>query len=336
MKKAAFLIIISLFFSCAETHASDLLDRALSLVSASSVTAEKKDTTLTEQEQILVRPSHTSKIAVSQEKSYFVSTGGAFAIHDDDFTDFLDYGATISLGMKKRIMDKLSFMTVLDLTMLQGDWDFSRSRDVIRIEPEVYYPGHVPDNPEQVITVEDLPDENLGSGYHSEGEAIVISAELLKNVKFDTTLYLIPITFNLVYELHGAEKKINPYFGGGLGFCLARREVETRGVKEQYLEGPEYLINLDDDETVFGQLLQVFAGVEIPVKKDIKIVLAASTAVYSLKRFDPILEISHRNPDPAWYGADDMLSWSNEDPLQIGVFKDEFISSLSIGVVMPF
>ena len=117
---------------------------------------------------------------------------------------------------------------------------------------------------------------------------------------------------------------------------MATREVESDAIKEQSYLGPEYRITLDDSETVFGQLLQVFAGIEIPFKHDIRLVAEASTAMYDLDNFDPVLEVSHRTRNPDNYGGDDLSSFPAEDPVKIGVFEQEIISTFSIGVVVPF
>jgi len=286
---------------------------------------------LTQDEEILVSAPRKQQFPRDQTFSYSIKSGGAFAVYDSDFRDFLDYGLSVSLGAKKKIKEKISFLASLEVIMLTGEWDTGSNRETIVMEAEEHWPGFDGDS----ISPEDI--ENLGSSYHGEGEAVITSAELLRRVDLDTTLYIVPLSFNLVYEHHGGDKKkINPYVGGGLGFCMARREVESKAIKEQSFQGAEYRISLDDSETVFGQLLQVFAGIEVPFKNGIRFVAEASTAMYDLDNFEPVLEVSYTREPPDWYQGDDLSQFTNEDPIKVGVFEQEIISSFSIGIVVPF
>ncbi len=288
---------------------------------------------LTQDEEILVSAPRKQQFISDQTFSYSIKSGGAFAVYDSDFRDFLDYGLSVSLGAKKKLKEKISFLASLEVVMLSGDWDTGSNRESIIMEAEETFPGFNQDG----ITAEDIPAENLGSSYHGEGEAVITSAELLRRIDLDTTLYIVPLSFNIVYEHYGGDRKrINPYIGGGLGFCMATREVESDAIREQSFQGSEYRIMLDDSETVFGQLLQVFAGFEIPFKHNIRLVAEAGAAMYDLDNFDPVLEVSYRTDNPDYYTGNDMSSWNYEDPVKIGVFEQEIISTFSIGVVIPF
>lgn len=287
---------------------------------------------LTQDEAILIQASSTKPAIQHQVYSYFIKTGGALALYDSEFKDFLDYGVSVSLGAKRQLSEKISFLTALDLTMLTGEWDTGSNREKIILEAETTFPGFLGDG----ITAEDLPDKNLGIEESAQGEAMITSAELLKSLDLDTTLYIVPLTFSLLYEFNGGRKdRISPYIGGGAGFCVARREVESRAVKEQSFQGAEYRISLDDDETVFGQLVQLFAGIEIPFRDNVRLVAEASAAMYDLDKFEPALEISPDRADPN-IQDDNTLSPSYEKPMKIGVFDQELVSSFSIGVVVPF
>lgn len=288
---------------------------------------------LTQDEEILVSGPRKQQFFRDQMFSFSIKSGGAFAMYDSDFRDFFDYGLSISLGAKKKIKEKISFLASLEVIMLRGEWDTGSKRESIILEAEETFPGFNKPG----ITAEDIPDRNLGSSYHGEGEAIITGAQLLRRIDLDTTLYIVPLSFNVVYEHHGGDRnKINPYVGGGLGFCMAIREVESDTIREQSYLGSEYRIRLDDSETVFGQILQVFAGVEIPFKHNIRLVAEAGAAMYDLDNFDPVLEVSYRTPNPEYYEGDDLSSFPAESPVKIGVFEQEIITSFSIGVVIPF
>jgi len=288
-------------------------------------------TSLTVEDEIMIQ-SPQKRLGLSRfAQSYSIKTGGAVAIHDEDFRDFIDYGVSLNYGLKKKVRDKLYFFPSIGFLMLKGDWDTSNDSQSILIESESYFPGYSED-----ISAEDINQVNYGSGYMSEGEAVVTSAEFLRSIDLSTSMYIVPITFNAVFQPNEGGKKFNPYIGGGIGFCIVRRDVESRVLKDKYFDGPEYQITLDESETIPGQVLQFFAGFEMPFHKNVKLVAEATTTLYGLKNFDPILEIAYKRPNPAWYEGSDLLSWTLEDPIEVGVFHEEFVTSLSIGLVVPF
>jgi len=170
----------------------------------------------------------------------------------------------------------------------------------------------------------------------SGGEAVVTNTEFLRSIDLRTSMYIVPLTLNLTYQLHDdGVRKINPYIGGGIGFCVAKRDVESRTLKEKRYAGPNYYLDFNDSQTVTGQMFQLFAGIEIPLK-NMKIVAESTTALYDLKNFDPIVSISHREPVPEYYEGTDIDTVPAENPIDIGVFREEFITSISIGLVVPF
>lgn len=303
-----------------------------------SVSSSSSDvsTDLTHDDEILVQSPKARAIAADKARTYFVQSGGAFAIHDKDFREFLDYGASFSVGMKQKIKPKISLVPTLGLIILKGEWSTSSDRPIVRSEAETYYPGYI-STPENPITPEDINEENLGESYSGGGEAVVTSSELLQRLELDTSLYIIPLTLNGRYQLHEGGKKFNPYVGGGFGFCIAKREVESNVLKERYSMGPEYTITFDNSQTVTGRVLQFLAGFEMPVKYNIKLVAEASTSLFHLNNFDPILSISPTYPTPEWYDGTDLTQINTEEPLEeIGVFSEEFVTSISIGFVLPF
>lgn len=285
---------------------------------------------LPSEETILARPMGRKVEAMDPMRSYFVQTGAALPIYDEDFREFVDYGGSVTLGLKKKVMDHLYLMPALGLGILNGDWDWTGQRGSIKIEEQIYnttYGDYTDD-----LTPGDVNPVNTGDGYMSGGEAVVLNAEFLRSIDLQTSMYLIPLTLNLRYQLHddGVEK-INPYLGGGIGVCWAKRDVESRTLKEKQYGGPDYYLDFNDSQTVYGGVLQLFAGIEIPFRNNIKLVAESTTALYDLNKFDPILSIS-----PNRTSAIDPATWSLEDPYEIGVFKEEFVTSLSIGIVVPF
>lgn len=329
------IFIFSLIISASEAFSSEN-GASIVLSAPPSADPQPPKSVLTEGDEILVRSSQQGMVeARNKARVYSIKAAGAFPIYDADFRDFIDYGASIVVGIEKEIKPNISIQPTLGLVALTGDWKYGSERETIRIEAEEYYPGNI-SGASTPITAEDLSDANLGIGYHSEGEAVITSAELLSNVDIETDLYIFPLVLNVVYRPKDLGKKIKPYIGGGLGFCLARRDVESRILKENSYQGPEYRVTLNDSQTVTGQILHFLAGVEIPFKNNMKIVAEASTTIYDLKRFDPIIEIAYRKPTPSSYEGSDDASWTYEDPIGIGVFKEEFVTSLSIGLVIPF
>ena len=323
MKRFCFAFIMVHFFFTLNSYA---LEESPSNPPANDVGS------LSHEETILLSNVETEPAKRESDRFYFIKAGGSYAFYDEDFREFVDFGGAISVGVEQEVTEKLSARITLDLLMMKGDRRTGGDRESIVAAAEEYYPGYVGDD----ITAEDLPDVNLGTSYFGGGEAVVISAESLQNIDVETTLYLLPITFNAVYWLHKEEEKMSPYIGGGLGFCLARREAESRAIKEKSFEGPEYRIDFNESQVVTGLLLQFFAGIEIPFKDNIKLVAEANTSLYSLRNFDPILEISYKTENPDWYEGSDLSTWSYETPLEIGVFQETFISSVMIGIVIPF
>ncbi|HOO46719.1 MAG TPA: hypothetical protein PLP82_06395 [Deltaproteobacteria bacterium] len=265
---------------------------------------------------------------------YFVSASGSLPVLDETFRDFIDYGATVSFGTGKRISEKLSITATIGVSMMTGDWSIKGDRESIEVAAEEYYPGIVTE-PGVVITPEDLPDENLGTSYHSEAEATITSSESLESIDIHTDLYLFPVSINALYRFKHTDK-LNAYAGGGLGFCVATRDCDSGAIKEKYFSGPEYKVSLNKSQTVTGLLVNLVAGVNIPVYENMKFVAEASTTLYDLKAFDPVMEISFTKPNPDWYEGSDLTQWSYEDPLRVGVYKEVYVTNISAGLVMPF
>jgi len=287
---------------------------------------------LNENETIMAQPAKSTYLSLDFADSYFVQAGGVLPISDDDFREFVDYGASITLGVKKQIMDKVSLVPTIGMLLLNGDWSMEeRGREPILGGSGTYYPGY-PD----AAGAEDLPDENFGLGWSEGAEGHILSSELLQQVDLKTSIYILPVALNVVYRPHEGAKKINPYVGGGLGVCVAWREVESRTLKEKYYEGPNYRLTFNDNQTVTGQLIQFFGGIEIPFGGNMKFVADLSTTFYDLKRFKPILSISTNRPYPAWSDGQEPTTFSYEESLDIGVFREEWVSSASIGLVVPF
>lgn len=290
---------------------------------------------LSNDEIILARsPTNMEKTPDSQ-RSYFVEAGGTLAIYDEDFREFLDYGASITLGIRKAITKNLSILPSIGAVLLNGDWNLEQERESILVDSDMYFPGFIqdPDNP---MTVEDLPDANLGTSYHGQGEATITSSELLRHIDLETSLYLFPVSLNVVYRFGEGGRKITPYLGGGVGVCLAVREVESRTIKEKSYNGPDYRLTYNDNQRVTGEIFQLFGGIEIPVWSNMMLTAQAATTLYDLRQFKPILEISASRPTPSWYQGSDLVTWSYEDPIEIGVFREEFITTVSIGALVPF
>ncbi|MDT8272771.1 MAG: hypothetical protein RRA35_06230 [Desulfomonilia bacterium] len=279
---------------------------------------------------------HPAKPKVEEDtiRDYYISTGGTFAFLDRDFREFLDYGASVTLGMRQRLKEKLSLHLSLGLTMLNGEWSTKDRRERTYFDEDIWFPGYVAE-PGQTITEDDLPPENLGIGYHGPGSYIVF-AENLRRLDVDTTLFLLPVTFGIHYWVRD-EGKIKPYVGGDLGFVVARRECVSRALKETYYFGPQFRYDFNDYQRVTGQLLSVYGGVEIPLREKLKIVAQGFATLYDLKKFDPILEIFADTPPPEWnYKTSPVTTFSYQEPVAFGVFKHEYVTGFSIGVVMPF
>jgi opacity protein-like surface antigen len=287
--------------------------------------------------------SHQALAAAIQpdkNRFYFIKTSGAVPILDKSFRNFLDYGASVSIGAGKRINDNLSISVSLDMVMLTGDWSIGGDRKSIEIAAEEWASGIVntPPTNNQTITPEaqNQPDVNLGTSYHSDAEAVITSSESLKRIDVHTDLYLFPITVNALYKFHPIGK-ITPYAGGGLGFCMATRDSDSRAIKNKYFNGPEYSIRMNNSQTRNGLLLNLLGGLSIPVYNNLTFIAEGNMTYYDLQTFDPILEISFKTPaNPPSIGGSDISTWSYEDPKRFGAFSQEFVGKFTVGLVMPF
>jgi len=281
--------------------------------------------------------SHTALSSALQQKDtfYFVKAGGDLPIYDKNFRDFIDYGASATFGVGKKFNSNLTGTISIGVVMMTGKFNIKGDRQSIIAAAEEWTPGIISEPGQVTITPEDVPTENLGTGYNAGGEAIVTSSENLKNLDVDTTMYLFPVTVGAVYRFNEIGK-VNPYLGGGIGYCLAERKTESRAVKEKYFEGPEYGIRINKSQTVNGMLVNFLAGVDIPFRKNMKFYAEANTSLYNLKDFDPILEVSFQKKSPAPFTGSDITTFSYEDPEKIGVFKYEFITGISAGLIIPF
>jgi hypothetical protein len=286
---------------------------------------------LPKDELILIQAKDKRMGPMVKMQSYIVQSGGSLPIYDEDFRDFLDYGASINLGIKQKVASHLYFTPMLGFILLNGDWVMNENRDSLHIEAQNYNTTYGETSPENVNPV------NTGEGYVNGGEAVITNAEFLQHIDLETSMYIVPLSLNLTFQLHDeGVRKINPYIGGGFGVCVAKRDVESRTLKEKRYVGPNYYLDFNDNQTVTGRMFQFFAGIEIPILKNMKIVAESNTALCDLKKFDPILSVSFVEPIPSGYQGTDMLSFSHEDPIEVGVFKEEFFTSLSIGLIVPF
>jgi opacity protein-like surface antigen len=332
---------ISSQLSSPATDLSDTLLPAPSDHQANDIT--KPDTVLKNSQALVAQAgtedlSHQALAAAIQDKDrfYFIKTGGAVPILDKSFRQFLDYGASVSFGAGKHINENLSVSVSLNIVMLTGDWSIGGDRKSIEIAEESWAPGLINQPGQTIINAEDLPGENLGIGAHSEGTYQITSSESLKQIDVHTDLYLFPITVNALYTFHPIGK-ITPYAGGGLGYCLAVRDSDSRAIKSKYFIGPEYNIAMNNSQTSNGMLLNFLCGLNIPIYKKLTFVAEANTTWYDLKTFDPILEISFKTPQtPPNIGGNDVTTYSYETPKHIGVFTQELVGNFSVGLVMPF
>lgn len=283
--------------------------------------------------------SHTALSSALQNKdlSYFVKAGGSIPIYDKTFRDFIDYGASVTFGVAKKIQSNFSLIASFDFVMMTGDWEVKGDRQSIEVAAQEWTAG-IPNDPGQlIINPEDAPEDSLGTGYHGIGRGIVTSSENLKTLDVHTDLYLLPFMVSALYQI-SQESKIHPYVGLGIGYCIATRDTDSHAIKEKYFEGPDYAILLNTSQTVTGGVAQFLAGVLIPINDKMKFVAEANTTLYDLKSFDPILEISMKkttNP-PFPTTGNDLTTFSYEEPMEFGVFNEQFITNLYIGLVMPF
>jgi hypothetical protein len=343
MKKAFVLSIIILFMCIQNSYPHEntsfqipgIYNKTIQEQNTDKMLPSEMISALSQEETILLKSNKNNPDDKEPVWSYFIKTGGSFALHDKTFREFLDYGATISLGVEQKITEKLSATPTIDIVMLKGKWQIGEERQYILTTAQEWFAGYLQESGQQ-FTEEDVPDENLGQGYGVDAVGIITSAELLQNLDIETTLFLLPITFNAKYWIH-KDKAINPFVGGGLGFCLARRDVRSRAVKEESFEGPLYRIDLNESQFVTGIVLQFLAGFEIPFKDTMKLTVEANTALYDLKKLDPILEITDRTAVPGWYtGSESITTFSYEEPLEVGVFNYEFVSSIMLALSIPF
>jgi opacity protein-like surface antigen len=282
--------------------------------------------------------SHTALSSALQNKdlSYYVKTGGALPIYDKTFRDFIDYGASVAFGVEKKIQSDLSVSASFDFVIMTGNWKIKGDRQSIEVAAQEWTPGIQNDPGQLIINPEDAPEDNLGTGYHGIGRGIVTSSENLKTLDVHTDLYLFPFMVSALYQIH-QEGKINPYVGGGVGYCIATRDTTSHAIKEKYFEGPDYAILRNTSQTVRGGVLQLLAGVLIPINDKMKFVAEANTTLFDLKSFDPILEISMKKTNPPFpLTGNDLTTFSYEEPMEFGVFHEQFITNLSVGIVMPF
>jgi len=279
--------------------------------------------------------AHQSLQAIAAADTfYFVSAGALVPLVDHTFREFVDYGGMVTMGARTRLSEKLSLSATVGVGLMSGDWSVKGDRQSILVAAEEYYPGYVTE-PGVVIRPEDLPDENLGTSYHADAEAVITSSESLRRIDVHTDLYLFPVALNALYQVRQSSR-FTAYVGGGLGFCTAVRDCNSRALKEKYFSGPDYKVRLNDSQSVKGLLVNLAAGVNVPVYERLTFVCEAATTLYDIEAFDPVLEISFTRPNPAWYPGNDLSQWSYEDPRHIGVFKEAYVTNIQLGFVIPF
>lgn len=266
---------------------------------------------------------------------YFIDAGGAIPIYDKHFRDFIDYGASINFGIAKKISSDLIVTTSIGAVMMTGKWSIKGDRHSIEVAAEGWTPGIISEPGQITVHPEDVPDVNLGEGYHSSGQVVITSAENLESVDADTTLYLFPIRIGALYQFSDIGK-IKPYAGGGFGLCLASRKVDSKALKSKYFDGPEYGIKIKESQSVTGTLIDLVFGFFIPFKNGMLIKGELNTTLYDLDKFDPILEVSYQKVSPTPFTSSDITTFSYEDPEKIGVFNNVFITSFTLGLVIPF
>ncbi len=346
MKKSIFpgIALLFLIFTCMTAPCASAEDLPAmirdSAQPAGAVQGPALASSLTEEETIIIQSNLKKPEIMPRDRTYFFETGGSLPIYDTDFREFVDHGASITVGMRQRfnfipgltLTRDLFISPSIGLVILNGSWSMDGSRDNIYINSETWYPGY----DDGTVTPETINDENLGEGNIINAEATVLNQEQILHLDLKTSLYIIPISLNFMMRPHAADNKISPYFGGGIGFCIAKRDVESRTLKEKIYENNTYRLTFSDKQTVTGQFLQLFAGIEIPVFKSMKFVAESSTALYGLKNFDPIVKIESKGLPSPYFQGDDVINSVPEDPLEIGKFNEEFVTSLSLGLVIPF
>jgi opacity protein-like surface antigen len=282
--------------------------------------------------------SHQALVAAVDEKNmfYFVTTGGTIPLLDRTFREFLSYGGSVSIGVGQKIDKNLSLSVSLGVTMLTGDWSINGDRKSVEVASEEWNPGAFGQPGQTTITAESLPAANLGTGYSSGGVYQITSSESLKQIDVHTDFYIFPVTLNAIYKFDQIGN-ISPYLGGGLGYCVATRHSDSKDITNKYFAGPDYLITLNNSQTVNGMLLQLLGGISVPIYNKLKFVAEGNTTWYDLKTFDPILQISiATTPNPPNIGGNDVITYSYQSPKHVGVFSEVFVANFAVGLVMPF
>lgn len=278
---------------------------------------------------VLSNTTLASDVTKKKDTFYFVNAGAAIPIYDSTFKDFLDYGASVNVGVGKKVTSDLTITTSIGVVMMTGKWSTSgdpRSLSVVAESRSIAQPGG--------ITAEGTS-PSTGDSILVQGESLVTSSANLETVDVDTTLYLFPIRLDALYQFKDIGK-IKPYAGGGIGFCLADRKCESKALVTKYFDGPEYGIKIDQSQTVTGMLLDLVFGFIVPFKNDMRIVGEVNTSFYDLTDFDPILEVFYKKTSPAPFTASDITTFSYQDPQKIGVFNNVVITNISIGLIVPF
>jgi len=90
------------------------------------------------EEDLLIQATGSKADPMHKVRSYLVQAGGALPIYDEDFRDFLDYGASVTLGVKQKVVPRLYITPTLGLVLLNGDWDMNENRGVIAFEEQSY------------------------------------------------------------------------------------------------------------------------------------------------------------------------------------------------------
>jgi len=274
----------------------------------------------------LSHPSLSADLTKKKDFFFFIDAGASIPIYDKTFRDFLDYGACLNIGAGKRISSDLTITTSIGVVMMNGKWSTKGDPRSLQAVSESWA---------NTQTGEITAEENkatTGDSYLANGESFIKSSENLEKIDIDTTLYLFPLKVDALYQFNDIGR-IKPYAGGGIGICLAQRSSESTSLKTKYFEGPEYTIKFEKDQSVTGMLVDLLLGFVVPFKNDMKIVGQVSTTFYDLDNFDPILEVTYEDVP---LSNSDQTTFSYETPGKIGVFKNVFITNISIGLIIPF
>lgn len=321
---------------------TNTLDVETSDAMAQQTAVERKQTLLAQTDNDDISHQALATTLQYRDLFYSVAVSGSVPLHDETFRDFIDYGASVSFAAAKKLNENVSVTANIGIMLMTGDWSIDGDRDSIEVAAETWISGEASNpgniNHSDIIEAEDIPvspNGDLGISYHSEAEGLITSSESLKTIDVHTDMYILPITINALYQFK-SESKIKAYAGGGLGFCMATRDTNSKALKEKNFEGPEYRVKFNDTETVYGRVLQFIAGLSIPAYDKLTFYAEANTMLYDLSAFDPILEVSFKTPNPSWYAGSDLSTWSYEDPLRIGVFNEVFVTSFAVGFTVPF